>query len=116
MSKIKKAFFCKQCGYESAKWTGKCPACHEWNSFTEEIIHKEQLGSKESWKENSTNNKSVVLHEVVAEEKQRIITKDEELNRVLGGGIVLGSLVLVAGEPGIGKSTLLLQDALLVHH
>ena len=116
MSKIKKAFFCKQCGYESPKWTGKCPACHEWNSFTEEIIHKEQPASKESWKENSnSNNKSVVLHEVVAEEKQRIITKDEELNRVLGGGIVLGSLVLVAGEPGIGKSTLFLQDALMMH-
>jgi DNA repair protein RadA/Sms len=113
MSKIKKAFFCKNCGYESPKWAGKCPACQEWNSFTEEIIHKETGKQKEEWKENNrSNSKSVVLHEVESLEKDRIISKDEELNRVLGGGIVAGSLVLVAGEPGIGKSTLFLQDAL----
>ncbi len=116
MSKIKKAFFCKNCGYESAKWAGKCPACNEWNSFTEEIIHKESSPSKQSWKETgSTNSKSVELNDVEANEQERIITKDDELNRVLGGGIVPGSLVLVAGEPGIGKSTLFLQDALMMH-
>ena len=114
MSKIKKAFFCKQCGYESPKWAGKCPACNEWNSFTEEIIHKETGKQKEEWKDSSRNTKSVVLQDVVSQEKERIISRDEELNRVLGGGIVAGSLVLVAGEPGIGKSTLFLQDALLM--
>lgn len=115
MSKIKKAFFCKNCGYESPKWSGKCPACNEWNSFTEEIIQKDSRASKPSWKENANiEGKSIVLNEVNAEEKQRIITKDHELNRVLGGGIVPGSLVLVAGEPGIGKSTLFLQDALMM--
>jgi DNA repair protein RadA/Sms len=114
MSKIKKAFFCKQCGYESPKWSGKCPACNEWNSFTEEIIHKDTGKQKEEWKDSSRNSKSVVLQDVVSQEKNRIISRDEELNRVLGGGIVAGSLVLVAGEPGIGKSTLFLQDALLM--
>lgn len=115
MSKIKKAFFCKNCGYESPKWSGKCPACNEWNSFTEEIIQKDSRASKPSWKENTNiEGKSIVLNEVNAEEKQRIISKDHELNRVLGGGIVPGSLVLVAGEPGIGKSTLFLQDALMM--
>jgi DNA repair protein RadA/Sms len=114
MSKIKKSFFCKNCGYESAKWAGKCPACNEWNTFTEEIIHKEK-STKENWKSTTTGeSKSVVLHEIISEEKNRIVTKDEELNRVLGGGIVPGSLVLVAGEPGIGKSTLFLQDALMM--
>jgi len=116
MSKIKKAFFCKNCGYESAKWAGKCPACNEWNTFTEEIIHKESSPAKQSWKETgSTNSKSIELNDVEANEHERIITKDDELNRVLGGGIVPGSLVLVAGEPGIGKSTLFLQDALMMN-
>jgi DNA repair protein RadA/Sms len=116
MSKIKKAFFCKNCGYESPKWSGKCPACNEWNTFTEEIIHKETSAKKENWKETqSGQSKSVVLHEVISKEGERIITKDQELNRVLGGGIVPGSLVLVAGEPGIGKSTLFLQDALMLN-
>jgi DNA repair protein RadA/Sms len=116
MSKIKKAFFCKNCGYESAKWAGKCAACNEWNTFTEEIIHKESSGTKQSWKEtDSKHTKSIVLQEVESNEQERIITKDDELNRVLGGGIVPGSLVLVAGEPGIGKSTLFLQDALMMN-
>lgn len=115
MSKVKKSFFCKNCGYESAKWTGKCPACNEWNTFIEEITQKEDRSNKQSWKENKQGeNKSISLEEVDAQEKDRIITHDEELNRVLGGGIVPGSLVLVAGEPGIGKSTLFLQDALMM--
>ena len=79
MSKIKKAFFCKNCGYESAKWAGKCPACNKWNTFTEEIIHKEK-STKENWKSTTTGeSKSVVLHEIISEEKNRILTKDEEL-------------------------------------
>ncbi|MEY4629096.1 MAG: repair protein RadA, partial [Bacteroidota bacterium] len=115
MSKVKKSFFCKNCGYESAKWTGKCPACNEWNTFIEEITQKEDRSNKQSWKENTQGeNKSISLEQVDAQEKDRIITHDDELNRVLGGGIVPGSLVLVAGEPGIGKSTLFLQDALMM--
>ena len=116
MSKVKKAFFCKNCGYESTKWAGKCPSCNEWNSFIEEIIHKESAVSKQSWKEtDSKNSKSIEINDVETNEQDRIISKDEELNRVLGGGIVPGSLVLVAGEPGIGKSTLFLQDALMMN-
>ena len=117
MSKVKKAFFCKNCGYESPKWAGKCPSCNEWNSFIEEIIHKESATSKQSWKESdSKNSKSREINDVETNEQDRIISKDDELNRVLGGGIVPGSLVLVAGEPGIGKSTLFLQDALMMHN
>jgi DNA repair protein RadA/Sms len=115
MSKVKKAFFCKNCGYESAKWAGKCPSCNEWNTFIEEIIHKESTAVKQSWKENDQkNSKSIEINDVETNEKDRIISADQELNRVLGGGIVPGSLVLVAGEPGIGKSTLFLQDALMM--
>ena len=114
MSKIKTAFFCNNCGYESAKWIGKCPACNEWNTFTEEILDK---GNKtaENWKHNSGEkriHKSISLQEVVTSQDKRILTSDSELNRVLGGGIVPGSIVLVAGEPGIGKSTLFLQNGL----
>jgi DNA repair protein RadA/Sms len=114
MSKIKTAFFCNNCGYESAKWIGKCPACNEWNTFTEEIL---DIGNKnaENWKDNSGEkriHKSISLQEVVTSQDKRILTSDSELNRVLGGGIVPGSIVLVAGEPGIGKSTLFLQNGL----
>ena len=117
MNKIKKAFFCKNCGYESAKWTGKCPSCNEWNSFTEEIIDKGDAKSRVRWKEDSVNDKlmkSISLDDVQIQDEERIVTPDSELNRVLGGGIVPGSLVLAAGEPGIGKSTLFLQDALMM--
>jgi DNA repair protein RadA/Sms len=115
MSKIKSAFFCNNCGYESVKWSGQCPSCGQWNSFVEEIIHKESLPAGKNWKnfhENGRKNKTITLHEIKGSEESRIITTDEELNRVLGGGIVQGSLVLVAGEPGIGKSTLFLQIGL----
>jgi DNA repair protein RadA/Sms len=117
MNKVKKAFFCTNCGYESAKWTGKCPACNEWNSFTEEIIQKNDAKNRINWKDDSSNEKnrkSISLDEVEIREEERIVTPDGELNRVLGGGIVPGSLVLAAGEPGIGKSTLFLQDALMM--
>ena len=116
MSKIKTAFFCSNCGYESAKWTGKCPSCGEWNTFVEELIEKPSKNNK-GWKGYSDNGnevKTIALHEIAAGEERRIATPDAELNRVLGGGIVSGSLVLVAGEPGIGKSTLFLQNGLLL--
>ena len=115
MSKTKSAFFCQNCGYESTKWLGKCPSCNQWNGFVEEVIQKENGKKAEDWKEyagNGTKLKTISLGDIVSGEKKRIITRDMELNRVLGGGIVAGSIILVAGEPGIGKSTLFLQDAL----
>jgi DNA repair protein RadA/Sms len=117
MSKVKTGFFCQNCGYESAKWLGKCPGCQQWNTFVEELIQKEtkKTSNSSDWKSYSgdTNTKkTVALQEIVARETPRILTSDPELNRVLGGGIVPGSIVLVAGEPGIGKSTLFLQMGL----
>ncbi|MEO6187234.1 MAG: DNA repair protein RadA [Ginsengibacter sp.] len=115
MSKTKTAFFCSNCGQESAKWLGKCPACEQWNTFSEEVIVKGTDKKQNEWKEFSGLSgglKTISLENVTSGEEKRIITEDAELNRVLGGGIVGGSLVLVAGEPGIGKSTLFLQDAL----
>ena len=114
MSKVKTAFFCSNCGYESAKWLGKCPACNQWNTFVEEMIAK-PAKSDNGWKDYSaeaTFTKAVSLSEISATEQKRLLSTDGELNRVLGGGIVRGSIVLVAGEPGIGKSTLFLQNAL----
>jgi len=117
MSKIKTAFFCSNCGYESAKWLGKCPSCEQWNTFVEEVITKDNKLAESDWKKFATDKKesrSISLHEVVSAEEKRIVSPDTELNRVLGGGIVSGSVVLVAGEPGIGKSTLFLQNGLLL--
>ena len=117
MSKVKSAFFCQNCGYESAKWLGKCPSCSEWNTFAEEVIQKENTKTNnQSWKDygGEKNHKTVLLSGVNSSEETRIVTPDAELNRVLGGGIVPGSIVLVAGEPGIGKSTLFLQNGLLL--
>ncbi|WP_068242171.1 DNA repair protein RadA [Hydrotalea flava] len=114
MSKIKTAFFCSNCGYESAKWLGKCPACNNWNTFIEEVIDKGN-NKEQNWSNYGSqlkNNKAIALDAVTHNETQRTITTDNELNRVLGGGIVAGSIVLVAGEPGIGKSTLFLQIGL----
>jgi DNA repair protein RadA/Sms len=116
MSKIKSAFFCSNCGYESAKWIGKCPSCSQWNTFTEEVLDK---GNKtaEKWddyKQEKRTTKTISLSEVTTTEEKRINSQDPELDRVLGGGIVPGSIILVAGEPGIGKSTLFLQNGLLM--
>jgi DNA repair protein RadA/Sms len=113
LSKNKTTFICQQCGTESAKWQGKCPSCNSWNTFVEEIIHKDN--KKEIWEDEQSDSKSTrskKLGDIVESETVRIRTKDNELNRVLGGGIVEGSVILVAGEPGIGKSTLFLQACL----
>jgi len=115
MSKSKSAFFCSSCGHESAKWVGKCPNCGNWNTFVEEVIVKgTDKKEKDEWANyNGTERrKTILLNDVSSAEEKRIITNDAEVNRVLGSGIVLGSIVLVAGEPGIGKSTLFLQIAL----
>jgi len=118
MSKIKTAFFCSNCGYESAKWLGKCPSCNQWNTFVEEVIDKGNKNDTD-WKnfnDDKRTSKTISLNEVTSIEEKRIVTTDAELNRVLGGGIVAGSIVLVAGEPGIGKSTLFLQAGLLLNN
>ncbi|MEP6676703.1 MAG: DNA repair protein RadA [Ferruginibacter sp.] len=114
MSKTKTSFFCQNCGYESAKWLGKCPSCSQWNTFVEEVVIKGADKKPDEWKDFKTPGKlkTISLHEVKSAEDKRIITTDAEVNRVLGGGIVAGSIVLVAGEPGIGKSTLFLQIGL----
>lgn len=115
MSKVKTAYFCQNCGYESVKWVGQCPSCGQWNTFVEELIQKEVTKNSNNWKnyhEEKRTNKTVSLTEIKSSEEKRLLTADPELNRVLGGGIVPGSIVLVAGEPGIGKSTLFLQNGL----
>ena len=106
MAKAKKSvFFCQNCGHEESKWLGQCPACREWNTFVEEKMTTTGVSVGRSRKEA----KVVSLSSVVTEDDERILTGIDELDRVLGGGIVPGSLVLVGGDPGIGKSTLLLQ-------
>ncbi|MFN3587919.1 MAG: DNA repair protein RadA [Spirosomataceae bacterium] len=115
MAKIKSAYFCQSCGYNSPKWLGKCPSCGEWNTLVEELLAKTEP-EKGNWRFGQTAarqaSKPKSLKDITTQEKYRIITDDHELNRVLGGGIVPGSLVLMGGEPGIGKSTLMLQIAL----
>lgn len=106
MAKAKSSvFFCQECGYESAKWMGQCPACHAWNTFVEEKLEKTTQAVKKLVKDVNVTT----LDAIKMQEGQRIKTEISELDRVLGGGIVKGSLVLVGGDPGIGKSTLLLQ-------
>src|ERR1043165_7186546 len=114
MAKTKSAFFCQQCGYETPKWTGKCPSCAAWNSFVEEIVERDtgkKAGEMRPWSEGEEKapRKAFKIEEVIAHDEVRMLFPDAELNRVLGGGLVPGSVVLVAGEPGIGKSTLFLQ-------
>ena len=113
MAKIKTTFFCQNCGSQYSKWQGQCTACKEWNTIAEEVIQKEE---KNDWKLPTSTAKRVStplkINEIDASQEARMQTNDAEFNRVLGGGIVAGSLILLGGEPGIGKSTLLLQIAL----
>lgn len=111
---VKSMFFCKNCGAESPKWIGKCPSCGEWNTFTEEIVATK---SKSLTFDNTPERRSMIpvkISEIKTEEYPRIQLPSKELNRVLGGGLVTGSIILLGGEPGIGKSTLILQNVLRI--
>ncbi|TDB62304.1 DNA repair protein RadA [Arundinibacter roseus] len=112
MAKTKTAYFCQNCGHNSPKWLGKCPSCGEWNTFVEELVEKEDKNNPVVWKSVSLASRPRSIAEITYDQAPRTLTTDVELNRVLGGGIVPGSLVLIGGEPGIGKSTLMLQIAL----
>ena len=108
MAKPKTVYYCSNCGNQSSKWLGKCPACGEWNTFVEEVIVKKDI-RKSGISSTQAKARPVPVHKIETDYEVRIDTRNGELNRVLGGGLVAGSVVLVGGEPGIGKSTLLLQ-------
>ena len=114
MAKVNKAFFCQSCGTQHTQWQGQCNACKAWNTLAEELIEK--APSTENWSGSSSQKtpKPILLHEVDTTQIPRIKTNDSELDRVLGGGLVPGAVVLLGGEPGIGKSTLLLQLSLTI--
>lgn len=114
MAKTKTTFYCQNCDAQYAKWQGQCTSCKQWNTIVEEVIQKKD---KKDWKTDNSSNprrlsKSTLVGEIQYEQEPRLITNDQELDRILGGGLVPGSLTLLGGEPGIGKSTLLLQIAL----
>ncbi|GAA0380722.1 DNA repair protein RadA [Bacillus horti] len=110
MSKRKTKYVCQECGYESPKWMGKCPGCNTWNTMVEELEPTRTAAGKGAFRTGAAlSSKSVPITDIQTEDEARILTSIQEINRVLGGGIVPGSLVLVGGDPGIGKSTLLLQ-------
>ncbi|MDE7382059.1 MAG: DNA repair protein RadA [Muribaculaceae bacterium] len=113
-NKIKTSFFCSACGYESSKWLGKCPSCGEWNTMVEEKVIVSKKGKHKGLL--SKSGKPIKISEIQPLEEPRIHMPSEELNRVLGGGLVAGSLTLIGGEPGIGKSTLLLQNILSIRN
>lgn len=118
MAKTKTVYVCSHCGADSPKWLGKCPNCGEWNTYVEEVVAKEVPSAKRpvpSGLSERGQARPVLLRDITAEKEDRLDMKDLELNRVLGGGLVKGSLVLIGGEPGIGKSTLVLQTILKLH-
>jgi DNA repair protein RadA/Sms len=115
MAKIKTTYFCQNCGAESPKWVGKCPACGQWNTLVEEVVQKST--AKNQWEISAASDSKIQpkkIADIALGAQKRINTQNNELNRVLGGGLVPGSVVLLGGEPGIGKSTLLLQIALQI--
>ena len=111
--KTKTVYVCSDCGAESPKWIGKCPSCGAWNTYVEEVVSKEPPAKRPLFDVPDRGKaRPVLLRDITATEETRIDLRDGELNRVLGGGLVKGSLVLIGGEPGIGKSTLVLQTVL----
>jgi len=116
MAKIKTVYVCQECGHTSPKWLGKCPSCLAWNSMVEEITESGPSKQGVVWKAVNVSGKPKSIPSIVYEKEPRLVTGDAELDRVLGGGIVPGSLILIGGEPGIGKSTLLLQIAMGLKH
>ena len=114
MAKSKSVYFCQSCGAESSKWIGRCPACGEWNTYLEQIVSKKSKSSHDSYSAEKQNPQKI--SEVKSKKEGRISTKMSELDRILGGGLVPGSVILIGGEPGIGKSTLSLQVALKLDH
>ena len=115
MAKDKTIYFCSNCGYESIKWVGKCPTCNQWNTFTESVINSKKESSSFYSNQDTKRKQPLLLNQINISKDVRINMHDEELNRVLGGGLVPGSLVLLGGEPGIGKSTLILQTVLQIN-
>ena len=112
MAKVKKAYFCKNCGFEAPKWLGRCPSCGEWNTFTEELIARESSSPASALAGGLPASRPQRVRDIRESDHRRIDLGNSEVNRVLGGGLVPGSLILLGGEPGIGKSTLSLQIAL----
>ena len=116
-AKLKTEFFCSNCGARSARWIGRCPSCNEWNTYNEELIKKEDPGQKRSFRQTGSSGVSAapkLITEIGQDREQRNPSGSDELDRVLGGGLVPGALMLIGGEPGIGKSTLMLQVALQI--
>lgn len=113
MAKSRTYFYCRECGYQSSSWLGKCPACGKWNTFDEEVVQRSAAPTGVKKSGAKTSQPKLIQH-VVYSETQRMPTRCEEFDRVLGGGVVPGSLLLLGGEPGIGKSTLLLQTAMAI--
>lgn len=111
MAKIQTTYFCQNCGNQSSKWLGKCPACGEWNTYQEEVVSRKE-DKKGGYQQPGKSARPIAVQEISSEKEERLDTQSIEFNRVLGGGMVAGSIVLIGGEPGIGKSTLLLQVAL----
>ena len=114
MAKTKSVYFCNNCGAESPKWIGRCPVCGEWNTYVEEVVSAKPASTGKGGYSLSGESKvrPQRIDEIQVTEESRIDLGNGELNRVLGGGLVRGSLVLIGGEPGIGKSTLILQTVL----
>ncbi|MCQ2294547.1 MAG: DNA repair protein RadA [Bacteroidales bacterium] len=114
MAKARTFYYCRECGYQSSSWLGKCPSCGKWNTFDEEVVERETSVAAAKKKGSSQGSAPKLIHQVTYSETQRMPTHCAEFDRVLGGGVVPGSLLLIGGEPGIGKSTLLLQTALSI--
>lgn len=114
MAKLKSSFFCSNCGAQSARWIGNCPSCGEWNTYNEEIIQKDSSPGVSTASRRKSKSQPCTISEIESKDEMRISSQIGELDRVLGGGIVPGSLILLGGEPGIGKSTIMLQLALQI--